>query len=234
MVRNFQTLGALVLTIVAGVAAAQGIPNLSGYDSETQQSMELACVSDKVKGPAPYGACLNKQIASLQNSPGIPSLSGYDSETQQSMELACVSDKVKGPAPYGACLNKQIASLQQAFGKTSSQSPSKPSAPQSQRASNKQPSQSSSQANTTRPQLAQTRPPKSAPTVESALWYDVIPLVILLALLIALLTPTLWVLFSSRSHGGAKFGWFIIALCFSWLGLAAFLILTQAPRKRPN
>ena len=69
------------------------IPNLSGYDSETRQSMELACVSEKMHGPVAYGACLNRQIASLQSSPGIPNLSGYDSETRQTMELACVSEK---------------------------------------------------------------------------------------------------------------------------------------------
>ena len=92
------------------------VPSLSRYDSETRQSMELACVSQNVKGPVAYGACLNQQIASLQSSPGIPSLSGYDSETRQSMKLACVSQNVKGPVAYGACLNQQIASLQSSPG----------------------------------------------------------------------------------------------------------------------
>ena len=41
----------------------------------------------------------------------------------------------------------------------------------------------------------------------------------------------LFVLFSSRSHGGAKFGWFIVTLLFSWLGFAIFLIVTQKPQK---
>jgi hypothetical protein len=48
------------------------IPNLSGYDSETRRLMEMACISDKTNGPVPYGACLNRQIASLQGSPSIP------------------------------------------------------------------------------------------------------------------------------------------------------------------
>ena len=108
----FRSLGALLLTIiVAGLAAAQGIPNLSGYDRETRQSMELACVSEKVNGPVAYGTCLNRQIASLQGSPSIPNLSGYDRETRQSMELACVSEKVRGPVAYGACLRKHVESL---------------------------------------------------------------------------------------------------------------------------
>ena len=92
------------------------VPSLSGYDSETRQSMELACVSQKVDGPVAYSACLNRQIASLQRSPGIPNLSGYDAETRQSMELACISQKVDGPVAYSACLNRQIASLQRSPG----------------------------------------------------------------------------------------------------------------------
>src|SRR2546429_605173 len=54
-----------------------------GYDRETRQAMELACISDKTNGPAAYGACLNRQIASLQSSPGTPKLSGDDSGTRQ-------------------------------------------------------------------------------------------------------------------------------------------------------
>lgn len=53
----------------------------------------------------------------------------------------------------------------------------------------------------------------------------------LLSILLFVL-PLLWVLLSKRSHGGAKFGWFLIALFFSWIGLAAFLIFTQATRDR--
>jgi len=44
--------------------------------------------------------------------------------------------------------------------------------------------------------------------------------------------PILWVLFSGRSRGGAKFGWFIVVLMFSWIGLAVFLIATQSARHR--
>ena len=87
------------------------IPSLSGYDSETRQSIELACIVKKSDGPVAYGTCLNRQIASLQGSPGIPGLSGYDSETRQSIELACIVKKSDGPVAYGACLNQQIASL---------------------------------------------------------------------------------------------------------------------------
>jgi uncharacterized membrane protein len=44
--------------------------------------------------------------------------------------------------------------------------------------------------------------------------------------------PSIWVLASGRSHGGAKFGWFLVTLFFTWLGLAVFLIFTQATKDR--
>ena len=111
------------LTVFSGPLAAQtqqaiptSIPDLSGYDPETRQSMEIACVLQKSNGPVAYGACLTRHIASLQNSTGIPDLSSYDSETRQSMEIACVLQKSNGPVAYGACLTRQIASLQNSTG----------------------------------------------------------------------------------------------------------------------
>jgi len=54
----------------------------------------------------------------------------------------------------------------------------------------------------------------------------------LLIIFIVYLLPIIWVLVSGRSHGGAKFGWFLVAVFFSWLGVAAFLIITQASKDR--
>ena len=45
------------------------IPNLAGYDSETRQTMELACIRDKASGPVAYSACLRKQIEGLSTVP---------------------------------------------------------------------------------------------------------------------------------------------------------------------
>jgi hypothetical protein len=89
------------------------IPDLSGYDGQTRQTIELACITEKTRGPAAYSACLNQQITSLQRSPGIPSLSGYDSQTRQTIELACITEKTRGPVAYGACLHQQITSLKE-------------------------------------------------------------------------------------------------------------------------
>ena len=52
------------------------------------------------------------------------------------------------------------------------------------------------------------------------------------ALLLSWLICPLWVLFSGRSSGGAKFGWFLITLFFSWIGFAVFLIVTQKTREK--
>lgn len=66
------------------------------------------------------------------------------------------------------------------------------------------------------------------------LWEDATPWVALGFVALFYLTPILWVLLSSRSRGGAKFGWLIVVLLFSWLGFAVFLIATQASRKRAD
>jgi uncharacterized membrane protein len=52
---------------------------------------------------------------------------------------------------------------------------------------------------------------------------------LIVLLLVIHLTPIIWVLVSGRSHGGAKFGWFLLTFFFSWLALAVFLIVTKAP-----
>ena len=50
----------------------KAISNLNGYDVDTRQTIEIACIAEKRNGPVAYGACVNRQIASLQRSPGIP------------------------------------------------------------------------------------------------------------------------------------------------------------------
>ena len=57
-----------------------------------------------------------------------------------------------------------------------------------------------------------------------SIWHWLIVLAILFVLYVL---PLLLVLISSRANGGAKFGWFIVAFFFSWLGYAVFLIVTQ-------
>ena len=56
--------------------------------------------------------------------------------------------------------------------------------------------------------------------------------IIALVIVLSWFICPLWVLFSSRSAGGAKFGWFLIMLFFSWLGFAVFLIVTQRPKEK--
>src|SRR4029453_3948459 len=91
--------------------SSPGVPNLSRFDAETRQSLELACIISKSEGPASYGRCLDEQLNTLRNSPGIPHVSGIDSETRKSIELACIIKKSQGPAAYGSCLRTQLHSI---------------------------------------------------------------------------------------------------------------------------
>lgn len=49
----------------------------------------------------------------------------------------------------------------------------------------------------------------------------------IVAVLLLLFFPILHVLVLARSHGGAKFGWLLAMLFFSWLAYIVFLIVTQ-------
>lgn len=46
-------------------------------------------------------------------------------------------------------------------------------------------------------------------------------------ILVIILFPIIHVLVSSRSHGGAKLGWFLAILFLSWVAYIPFLIFTQ-------
>jgi len=56
----------------------------------------------------------------------------------------------------------------------------------------------------------------------------IIPIIIVTIFIIVF--PLIHVLASKRSHGGAKFGWFMAVFFFSWLAYIVFLIATQ-PQK---
>src|SRR5437773_1691879 len=91
--------------------SSPGIPSLSGLDDATRQSIELACMTQKIEGPVAYGRCLSKQIHALRSSPGCPSVSALDDATRQSIELACMTQKAQGPVAYGECLRAQLRSI---------------------------------------------------------------------------------------------------------------------------
>jgi len=48
-----------------------------------------------------------------------------------------------------------------------------------------------------------------------------------LLLVVVMLIPALHVIGSPRSEGGAKVGWLLLMLFFSWLAYPFFLIITQ-------
>lgn len=218
----------LIFTLVAALACedtlavAQGVPDLSRLDNETRQSIELACITQKADGPVAYGECLHKQINALNSSPGIPSLSGLDGETRESIELACITHKADGPMAYGGCLRAQLQSIGIQTSAANGAQPARP------KRINRKAALISSGPST---HTFQTTPREHRAAPNS--WQD--PMVwALLIIAFIYLTPIIWVLLSRRSHGGAKFGWFMVILFFSWLGLAVFLIVTQAQRNRSS
>jgi hypothetical protein len=216
------TLTATFLVCKHTLAVAQGVPDLSQLDDETRQSIELACIVKKSDGPVAYGGCLNKQLTALRGSPGIPSLSGLDAATRQSIELACITQKSDGPVAYGECLRAQLQSIG--------------TQPDATRAKLARPKHINRKAAPTAPNLSTDRSQATprgyrgapSPWQDPGFW----ALVAVGIVLFIYLTPILWVLFSSRSRGGAKLGWFLVVVFFSWLGLAVFLIVTQALRNR--
>lgn len=60
-----------------------------------------------------------------------------------------------------------------------------------------------------------------------SVWQEMIPFSIFGVIGVCWVFPLLFVLVSGRSQGGAKFGWFLMYLFFSWVGFAVFLIVTQ-------
>ena len=103
----------LVMAILFSAQTARSqTSDLSHLDPETRQSIELACVMEKTRGPAPYTACINRQLASIRGTRGIPDLSNLDRQTRQSIELACVMEKSEGPARYAACISRHLASIE--------------------------------------------------------------------------------------------------------------------------
>ena len=209
---------ALLLCKHTLAVAAEGVPDLSGFDGQTQTSIELACGTQFSKGPAVYRECLNKQVDALRGSPGIPSLSGLDTTTRQSIELACGAQFSAGPVAYGKCLRAQLQSIG--------------TQPDATRVKSARPKHTNRKAAPSSPGSSTDR--SQATPREHSPWQDpgFLALVAVGIVLFIYLTPILWVLFSSRSRGGAKLGWFLVVVFFSWLGLAVFLIVTQALRNR--
>lgn len=54
---------------------------------------------------------------------------------------------------------------------------------------------------------------------------------LLIVQLIIVVLPLIHVIISSRSHGGAKFGWSLAVVFFPLLGYIIYLIVTQPAKK---
>ncbi|MFK0087573.1 hypothetical protein ACIQUS_09765, partial [Pseudomonas sp. NPDC090755] len=79
-----------------------------GLNTSERQSLESACVMDKMKGPAAYNQCLTSQLKAFNAGPKQPDLRTLNTSEHQSIESACVMDKMNGPAAYNQCLTSQL------------------------------------------------------------------------------------------------------------------------------
>jgi S1-C subfamily serine protease len=108
------TLGLFVWGALTAGAHAQAIPDLSTLDSESRQSLEMACISARLQGPVAYGHCLNEQLDAMRSAPPVPNLARFNPVTRQSLELACNMAKSRGPASYSRCLHQQLQAMRDA------------------------------------------------------------------------------------------------------------------------
>jgi trypsin-like peptidase len=99
----------LALFASSTCAPAQAVPRLDRFDSETRQSLELACLDFKTEGLSAYGSCLNGHIEALRGAPPMPDLSKLDPATRRSLDLGCILEKRRGPVLYGRCLDAEMA-----------------------------------------------------------------------------------------------------------------------------
>jgi len=56
---------------------------------------------------------------------------------------------------------------------------------------------------------------------------SIMQILLLLVIILIAFVPPILVVSSKRVHGGAKFGWFIGAVVFSWIGYIVFMIVTS-------
>jgi hypothetical protein len=198
-----------------------GAVDLDSLDADTRQWIEESC--PRSLGPSVYTSCVKRETGALSG--GTVDLDSLDPDTRQWVEESC--PRSLGPSVYSSCIRRELGALD----KQPSNKPAPATARESQPPSRRR-AASASESTELNARKAQVhsrpmQPVKADSAVESFQ-------LVLLILLAVFLLPIVWVLFSSRSHGGAKLGWFVVVLFFSWLGFAVFLIVTQRSRDLPN
>lgn len=83
----------------------------SALSQSERQSLELACATAKMQGPATYDQCAKAELSRLATAPLAPNTSSLTTPERQSLELACASAKMQGPATYNRCLNAEVSRL---------------------------------------------------------------------------------------------------------------------------
>lgn len=198
-----------------------GVLDLDSLDPDTRQWIEESC--PRSLGPSVYTSCVKRETSALSG--GTVDLDSLDPDTRQWVEESCPHSL--GPSVYSSCIRRELAALDKQSSKGSAPAKEHQSQPPSLKRA--EPVSGSAARNGRKAEVHEkrTRPVKADSSVDSFQ-------LALLILLAVFLLPIVWVLFSSRSHGDAKLGWFVVVLFFSWLGFAVFLIVTQSSRNQTS
>jgi S1-C subfamily serine protease len=106
MLRSASVFIASLMICGSAFAAVPG-PDRSGLSYEENVLINTACSGVRVKGDAPYYACVSKQISALQAHPS-PDRSSLTAAQNKSIEDRCQFLKRSGVAPYYDCVAKAM------------------------------------------------------------------------------------------------------------------------------
>jgi hypothetical protein len=204
-------------------AIRSGIPDLTGLPDDQQAWVRESCPPSL--GPSVYASCIERETSALRGE--TVDLDSLDPDTRRWVEDSC--PRSLGPSVYTSCIQRELGALEKQTSKTPPQAKARQSQPSSRPRAESvtEPGARLERNSQTRAYAKPPQPVQPDSAVES-----IGP--ILLLILAVFLIPIIWVVFSSRSHGGAKLGWIVVVLFFSWLGFAVFLIVTQPSRNSPS
>jgi len=171
---------------------------------------------------------LGQEAADPPDPVPVPTLDFWVSRSKSAADSLTTAIRL-GPSVYTSCIRRELGALEKQPSKTPSQANARQPQPPSRRRAESvtEPGALLARNSQSRAHAKPPQPVQPDSAVESIQ-------LILLLILAVFLVPIIWVVLSSRSHGGAKPGWLVVVLLFSWLGFAVFLIVTQPSRNSPS
>ena len=92
---------------------------LREFSAPERASIQAACYTAGLLGPAQFYTCVARKADELRNSPGAPNLAEFSRDEQSSIRSACYTAGLLGPAASYACLRRKATDLRQSPGEPS-------------------------------------------------------------------------------------------------------------------